>query len=302
MNEEKRLFLDRNELSVGTVNAIRKGGVEDVDGERGYTVSFDTFSEISKELHFLEGDMTEEDVIYSVYILEIFAGKFYDRREHEEPVKIVEIDGEKKLFLLEGVFEETYGENDVERALSASAVALKSYPFSDWIRGKIEQLDLDVREEFLENVDEELCEQFLDGSEASKVSGEIVPDCLLGDGRTLLEISMDGCAPCKVVKSAFEELGDELEGVDFVVKDMHDEEISGFVESFGIFAAPTILFSDGERLLVHVGGSDNVPSQVEFLRCVIDGIGEFQYDPLLDKGVLDVGEEKEMVLDMKVIE
>lgn len=299
--KKKEYFETIVESSVRTDKAIRKDGAEDIDGEKGYAFDIDIFSELTEELRLHDGDATDEDLIQLVYFMEANAGKFYDEEEHDEPVKVVDVDGERKLFLVDGVFEDSYGENSVERALSAVAASLNRVPFSKWIKETVEDLGLDVRDEYLENVDEEVFERFYESVVAPKVGEEELPACLLGEGVTVLEISMQGCAPCKVVRSAFEELKDKMDGVDFVVKDMRDKEISGFVETFGIFAAPTILFSDGKRLLVHVGGNENISSQVQFLKRVIDGIGEFQYDPRRDRGVLQLGEEK-LVLMMKVIE
>ena len=202
--------MDRVELFKKTDKAIIDCGVKEIGGEKGYSVDVDTFSEISKELHFHDGDASFDQLIDIVCLMEAFAGKSYERREYLEPVKLVEIDGELNLFMLDGVFKESYGENDVERALSALSVTMMRYPFSKWIEGTAEMFGVDVRDEFLENVDEELFERFYGGVEPSKVDEEDVPNCLLGDSMTVVEIGLEGCSPCKVVESAFEELEGEM--------------------------------------------------------------------------------------------
>jgi len=87
MNKKNKIFLDRVELFKKTDKAIIGCGVKEIGGEKGYSVDVDTFSEISKELHFHDGDASFDQLIDIFCLMEAFAGKSYERREYEEPVK-----------------------------------------------------------------------------------------------------------------------------------------------------------------------------------------------------------------------
>lgn len=115
--------------------------------------------------------------------------------------------------------------------------------------------------------------------EKEKISRSLVPNCLLEEGMNVLEISMSGCPPCKVLKKAIDELDGEMEGVNFHISGLGEEGTDEFTSELNLFMAPTIFFSDGETILWHIGGSMNVERQKEVLRFVVDRFDEFEYEP-----------------------
>ncbi|GEM_PF-3369847 len=111
-----------------------------------------------------------------------------------------------------------------------------------------------------------------------------VPESLKDPGSELvmMVLSTEGCPPCKTLSKALEVLRDEYEDVEFVKIDSEDgSEIKEFVRGSGLLLLyPTVLISDGKKMIRLTGGTKSVPSEVEFyskiIECYLSGEIEFK--------------------------
>ncbi len=260
-----------------------------VDGLEGYAPKAEVFWKISKEMGFLEDDLVDleeqvEELKEAFYQLMAWSGRWFDPRY--DPLRLVDIKGIPRLYFAKDIFQDCYGETDVERVLTSRALYFGRYPISEYVQDEAGYFGFDLREEYLSKVDKETLEQFGGHEEVPSVSSSVLPRCLKEEGLKVLTIGMDGCPPCKVVDKAVEAIEDELEDVSFFKRMFGDKDISGLVEEFNIFGAPALFFSDGKNILVHMGGSKHVEDQAEYIRSVIGAVGEVEYDPFLRKGIV----------------
>ena len=278
-----------------------------VGGVEGYAVKADVFREVSEELGLLDEDIVDpdekrEDLRAAMYRLMARSGRWFTVPENPRAVRFEEIDGETHLFFEKGVFKDCYGDTDLERVFTSLALWDQGYPLSRYIRCQAECLGIELREEYISKVDEVTLEQFDGCTEIPKISSSLLPVCFQGEGLKVLSVGLNGCPPCKVVDKALDVLEDELEDVQFFRRTMgEDQDISGIVEDFGVYAAPTLFFSDGENIMVHTGGTGDLETQKSFIRSVVEGIGEVRYHPFIKKGEI-VHDLSVAMLEMKVIE
>ncbi len=306
MKNEKERIKKYVELCIETEQAIRNCE-KTVGGVEGYAVKADVFREISEELGLLDEDIVDpdekrDDLRKAMYRLMAWSGRWFTVLDNPRAVRFVERDGETHLFFEKGVFQDCYGETDLERMLTSLALWDQVYPLSGYIRCQAEKLGIELREEYISKVDEVTLEQFDGCTEIPKVSSSLLPGCLQGEGLKVLSIGLTGCAPCKVVDKAFDVLEDELEDVEFSKRTMDkDQDISGIVEDFGIFAVPALFFSDGEKILVSCGGAGDLKKQIDYIRSVVKAMDEVRYDPFIRRAKLslDLGVS---TFRMKVIE
>ncbi len=306
MKNEKERIKEYIELCIETEQAIRNCE-KTVGGVEGYAVKADVFTEISEELGLLDEDIVDpdekrDDLRAAMYRLMAWSGRWFNVLDNPKAIRFVEIDGKPHLFFEKGVFQDCYGETDLERMLTSLALRHREYPLSEYVRCQAEHIGVELREEYISKVDRVTLEQFDGCAEIPKISSSLLPGCLQGEGLKVLSIGLTGCAPCKVVDKAFDVLEDELEDVEFSKRTMgKEQDICGVIKDFGIFAAPTLLFSDGENILVHSGGTMDLEIQIKYIRSVVKAMDEVRYDPFIRRAELslDFGVS---TFEMRVIE
>ncbi len=257
--------------------AIR-GNEKEVDGVIGGTAEVGLFHDMCTEMQFVDVDKTDEGLTDAMYQLMSWSGRWF--LYGKEPVKVVEIDGERCVFVEKGVFEDTYGETDIERTLTSLALFQMEYPISDRIRDHAEGLG--ISEEYVDNVDDATVEQF--GIDAVSLDRRKLPDILLD--KVVLLISMDGCGPCKVVEKALSSMSD----VNYHV--VKNGDLGYLEEELNVFCAPVVIFSDGDRLLYNFGAVGSVGEQKEFIRSVLEALDTAVYNPYIGLGQLEIHGEK----------
>ncbi len=86
-------------------------------------------------------------------------------------------------------------------------------------------------------------------------------------------VSSDACPPCKVLSKALDVLEGEYGSVHFQeFKNGDNEALESYANEGILTIYPTILISDGEKVLKRTGGSKKVQEEVEFYSSVLDSL------------------------------
>ena len=132
----------------------------------------------------------------------------------------------------------------------------------------------------------------LSGSPEEGESRE-VPELLKEPEKELVMavLSTEGCPPCETLSKALEVLREKYSKVDFKeFKSGEGEELRDFARDNIILLSPTVLISDGKRLMKIVGGSKSVQNAVEIYSELFESYlsDEIEFDP--EEGVALVEE------------
>ncbi len=139
------------------------------------------------------------------------------------------------------------------------------------------------------------------GSPGSGDDSEIPSILREPDGELLIAVlSMEGCPPCKTLSKALEVLREEYPEAEFLEFGSEDgEDLKEYARGSGILPYPTVLISDGKRIMRVVGGSKSVQKEVESYSTFIEYYRSGKIDFKKEEGKAVIGED--FSLPMKVI-